>query len=63
MEERIKSMVISFGIKLTERERNPHISKEELQRAVDEKVSELAGPQKEGQGLDQKGIDELLADL
>ena len=63
MEERIKSMVISFGIKLTERERNPPISKEELQRAVDEQVSGLAGPQKEGQGLDQKGIDELLADL
>ena len=63
MEEKIKGMVISFGIKLTEMEKNPDISKEELQRAVEEKVIELAGPQKEGQGLDQSGIDELLANI
>ena len=53
MEEKIKRMIISFGIKLSERERNPNISKEELQRAVEEKVTELAGPQREGQGVDQ----------
>jgi len=63
MEEKIKRMIISFGIKLSERERNPNISKEELQRAVEEKVTELAGAQKEGQGVDQAGIDELLANL
>jgi chemotaxis regulatin CheY-phosphate phosphatase CheZ len=63
IEERIKNMVISFGIKITERERNPHISSDELQRAVEEKVTELAGPQREGKGLDQAGIDELLANL
>ena len=63
MEEKIKNMVISFGIKLTEREKNPSISQDELQRAVEEKVEELAGPQKEGQGLDQAGIDELLTNL
>jgi chemotaxis protein CheZ len=63
IEERIANMVISFGIKLTERERNPQISSGELQRAVEEKVTELAGPQREGKGLDQAGIDELLANL
>jgi chemotaxis protein CheZ len=63
MEEKIKSMVISFGIKLNEREKNPHVSQDELQRAVDEKVEELSGPQRQGQGLDQAGIDDLLANF
>ena len=63
MEERLRNMIISFGIKLTEREKNPEISQEELQRAIEEKVSELNGPQRDGQGLDQSGIDELLAGL
>lgn len=63
MEEKVKGMVISFGIKLSEREKNPDISKEDLHRAVEEKVIELTGPQKKGQGLDQTGIDELLANL
>jgi chemotaxis protein CheZ len=63
MEEKIKGMVISFGIKLGEREKNPHISQDELQRVVDEKVEELSGPQRQGQGLDQAGIDELLANF
>ena len=63
MEEKIADMVISFGIRLTEIEKNPDISQADLQRAVDEKVTELSGPQKEGQGLDQSGIDDLLANL
>jgi chemotaxis protein CheZ len=63
MEEKIADMVISFGIRLTEIEKNPDISRAELQRAVNEKVTELTGPQKEGQGLDQSGIDDLLANL
>jgi len=63
MEEKIKNMVISFGIKLEEREKNPHISQDELQKVVDEKVEELSGPQRQGQGLDQSGIDDLLANL
>ena len=63
IEEKIKNMVISFGIRLTEREKNPSISPDELQRAVEEKVTELAGPQREGQGLDQACIDELLTNL
>jgi len=53
IEERINNMVLSFGIKLTEKERNPHISSNEVQRAVEEKVTEPAGPQREGKGLDQ----------
>ena len=63
MEEKITNMVISFGIRLTEIEKNPDITQAELQRAVEEKVTELTGPQKEGQGLDQSGIDDLLANL
>ena len=63
MEDRIKKMVISFGIQLTEKEKNPDISSEELQRAVKGKVLELSGPQKAGQGLDQGDIDALLSNL
>jgi chemotaxis protein CheZ len=63
MEEKLTKMIIAFGIKLTEREKNPDISKEELQKAVEEKVTELAGPQREGQGLDQGDIDALLSNL
>ncbi|MBW1715327.1 MAG: protein phosphatase CheZ [Deltaproteobacteria bacterium] len=63
IEEKVKEMIISFGIRLNEKQKRPDISEEELQRAVDEKVTELAGPQEEGQGLDQAGIDELLANL
>ncbi len=63
MEIKLKEMIISFGIKLTEIGKKPDISKDELQKVIDEKVSELTGPQMPGQGLDQEGIDELLANL
>lgn len=63
MEEKVKDMVISSGVKLTEKEKNPGISNDELRRVVDEKTSELSGPQREGRGLDQSGIDDLLAGL
>lgn len=63
MEQRIQRMVVSFGIKLNAREKTPDISEAELQKAVDEKVNQLGGPQKDGQGLDQDGIDDLLANL
>lgn len=63
MEEKLTKMIIAFGIKLTEREKNPDISKEELQKTVEEKVTELAGPQREGQGLGQGDIDALLLNL
>ena len=63
MERRLKDMIIAFGIKLSEHEKNPDITKEELQKAVEDKVIELAGPQKLGYGLGQGDIDELLAGL
>ncbi len=63
IEGKITKMVISFGLKLTEREKNPQISTEELQKKVDEQFQLLAGPQKKGGGLDQAGIDDLLNSL
>ncbi len=63
MEQRLKEMIISFGIQLTEHEKNPHISEEALQKTIKDKVAELAGPQREGEGLDQAGIDDLLMNL
>jgi len=63
MEEKIKNMAISFGIKIREKEKNPEISAEELERVVERKKTELSGPQGKGIGLDQNAIDELLANL
>jgi chemotaxis protein CheZ len=63
METKLKKMIVSFGIKVTEREKNPDVTIEELEEAIEEKVSELAGPQREGCGLDQAGIDDLLANI
>jgi len=63
MEDKLKNMVVSFGVKLSEKVKNPDISSEELQRVVDEKVTALAGPQKAGHGLDQADIDSLLASI
>jgi chemotaxis protein CheZ len=63
IEEKITKMVVSFGLKLAEREKNPQLSSEEIQKRVDEKAQLLAGPQKQGGGLDQAGIDDLLNSL
>ena len=63
MEERLQRMVVSFGIKVAEKEKNPLVTDQELDIAVAKKQSELAGPQKAGYGLDQAGIDELLASI
>ena len=63
MEERLQQMVVSFGIKIAEKEKNPRVTEKELDLAVAKKQSELAGPQKEGYGLDQAGIDDLLASI
>jgi chemotaxis protein CheZ len=63
MEERLQQMVVSFGIKVAEKEKNPGVTEQELDMAVAKKQSELAGPQKEGCGLDQAGIDDLLASI
>jgi len=63
MEERLQKMVVSFGIKIAEKEKNPHVTEKELAQAVAQKETELAGPQKDGFGLDQAGIDDLLASI
>jgi chemotaxis protein CheZ len=63
MEARLKKMVVSFGIKIAEKEKNPDITEQELMLAVAQKETELAGPQKAGSGLDQAGIDDLLANI
>jgi chemotaxis protein CheZ len=63
MERRLKSMVVSFGVKLSEHDKNPDASCAELDQAVEQKEADLAGPQKSGQGLDQSNIDDLLAAL
>ena len=62
-EERLKEMVVTFGIKIAEKEKNPHVTEKELVQAVEKKQTELAGPQKDGFGLDQAGIDDLLASI
>jgi len=63
MEDRLQEMVVSFGIKIAEKEKNPLVTEKELDLAVAKKQSELAGPQKAGCGLDQEGIDDLLASI
>ena len=63
MEERLKNMLIYFGIRLKEKEKNPDISMEELNRVAEEKGSEMRGPQRSGQGLDQSDIDDILSNL
>jgi chemotaxis protein CheZ len=61
MEERLKKMIISFGVKLNEKEQNPHLSEEELNQTVRLKVSEWDSTTGPEQGLKQADIDELLA--
>ena len=63
MESRLQKMIVSFGIKVAEKEKNPDITDSELAKVVAEKQTELAGPQKAGCGLDQAGIDDLLANI
>jgi len=63
MEQKLTKMIISFGIQMQEKENNPGISKAEIESKVDEKVCQLAGPQREGQGLAQNDIDDLLGNL
>jgi chemotaxis protein CheZ len=60
-EERLRRMIISFGVKLNEKEKNPHLSEDELDKTVREKVSGLDSSAGSEQGLRQADIDELLA--
>jgi chemotaxis regulatin CheY-phosphate phosphatase CheZ len=63
MEVKLKRMIVSFGMKVAAKEKNPEITPEELQAAVTQKETELDGPQRDGIGLDQDGIDDLLANI
>ncbi|NLA75851.1 MAG: protein phosphatase CheZ [Deltaproteobacteria bacterium] len=63
MEIKIEELIVSFGIKLKKYKEDPEITYEELNKDVDEYMYELKGPQRSGEGLDQKAIDDLLNNL
>ncbi len=63
MEIKIEELIVSFGIKLKKYKEDPEITYEELNKDVDEFMYELKGPQRAGEGLDQKAIDDLLNSL
>ncbi|MCF8061979.1 MAG: protein phosphatase CheZ [Deltaproteobacteria bacterium] len=63
MELRIEDLIISFGIKIQRHKEDPSRTYEDLAREVEHYKSELMGPQTQGEGLDQEGIDDLLASL
>jgi chemotaxis regulatin CheY-phosphate phosphatase CheZ len=63
MEVKIEDLIISFGIKMRRYREDPTRSFEDLRMEVEEFKGELKGPQREGEGLDQAAIDQLLATL
>lgn len=63
MEMRIEDLIISFGIKFRKHREDPGKSYEELKKDVEKYRSELKGPQRDGQGLKQSDIDDLLETL
>ncbi len=63
MEARIEDLVISFGIKIRKHKEDPNMSFEDLGKEVEEFKCELKGPSREGEGLDQSEIDDILASL
>jgi chemotaxis regulatin CheY-phosphate phosphatase CheZ len=63
MEVKIEDLIISFGIKMRRYREDPTRSFEDLRMEVEEFKVELKGPQREGEGLDQAAIDELLGTL
>lgn len=63
MEIKIEELIVSFGIKLKKYKEDPEITYEELNKDVDEFMYELKGPQRSGEGLDQKAIDDLLNNM
>ncbi|MFC1862532.1 protein phosphatase CheZ [Thermodesulfobacteriota bacterium] len=60
MELRIEDLIVSFGIKLKKHKEDPGKSYEDLNQDVDSFMTELKGPQRGGEGLDQAGIDDIL---
>jgi chemotaxis regulatin CheY-phosphate phosphatase CheZ len=63
MEVKIEDLIISFGIKMRRYKEDPNLSFEALRAEVEEFKGELKGPQREGEGLDQAAIDQLLGTL
>jgi chemotaxis protein CheZ len=63
MEIKIEELIVSFGIKLKKYKEDPEITYEEMNKDVDEFMYELKGPQRSGEGLDQKAIDDLLNNM
>ena len=63
MESHIADLVISCGIKIQKHKEDPSRTYEDLETDVENYRSELKGPQREGEGLDQEDIDALLATL
>jgi chemotaxis regulatin CheY-phosphate phosphatase CheZ len=63
IEVRIEDLIISFGIKMRRYREDPTCSFEALRKEVEEFKGELKGPQRQGDGLDQASIDQLLATL
>lgn len=63
IEVRIEDLIISFGIKVQKHREDPNRSFEDLKREVEYYKLELKGPQRDGEGLNQKDIDDLLASV
>ncbi|MEW6667448.1 MAG: protein phosphatase CheZ [Thermodesulfobacteriota bacterium] len=63
MESRIEDIIISFGLKMQRHKQDPGKSFEDLRKEVELYKCDLKGPQRQGDGLGQSQIDELLATL
>ncbi|MBN1850791.1 MAG: protein phosphatase CheZ [Deltaproteobacteria bacterium] len=63
MELRIEELIVSFGIRLQKHKEDPTKTYADLNQDVEAFLNELKGPQRAGEGLDQAGIDDLLASL
>ena len=63
MEVRIEDIIISFGLKMQRHRQDPDKSFEDLRKEVELYKCELKGPQRQGEGLGQSQIDDLLAAL
>ena len=63
MEERVADLVATLGVKLQKYRENPNLSFEQINEEVGKEHALLKGPQREGEGLTQSAVDELLASL
>ena len=59
----MEELIVSFGIKLKGYKKDPTKTFDDLNQDVADYMTELKGPQRTGEGLDQAGIDDLLANL